>query len=220
MRAFRNQMTRTIGDIYEKYQIPPWLAEHMLRVAAVASVVFDAAKEVSPELDGRDDLIAACLVHDLGNIIKFDFERLPPPDGQTEYWEMIKDGMIERYGRNEIVATVLMIGEIGIAERVRPVLENTSDHEAILLLEEGTLLQKIAYYADQRVSPRGVLPLRDRLRDMRERYSHPDDERTRALDAATERIEEVLFEGLSLRPEDITDESVAPMIESLKSFEI
>ena len=192
----------------------------MYRVSAVAAQLFDARKEADPALGGKHDLVIACLLHDMGNIVKFDFDRLPAPDGRSDHWKAVQNEMIERYGRNEIAATHLILEELGVASIVAPVLENTSDHEALILEESGTMLQKMACYADQRVSPKGIVSLVARLADMRKRYGHADDERTRALDAATVRIESALFEGLAIRPEDITDASVAPIIESLRSFEI
>lgn len=213
-------MSRTIADIYEDCRIPPWLAEHMYRVAAVSALLFDALKEKNPSLEGRHDLILANLLHDAGNIIKFDLDRFPAPDGRTDYWKAVQKDMREKYGSDEISATAAIAEELGVRSAIAPILKNTSDQDALVLEASGTALQKIACYADQRVSPKGIVPLKERLADMRARYDHADDEHTRALDAATERIEQALFEGLSLRSEDITDVSVAPVMEGLKSFEI
>ena len=192
----------------------------MYRVTAVAVAVFDAHLAIDPMLAGRNDLITACLLHDMGNIIKFDLIKFPAPDGETAHWLAVQETMRTKYGTSETAATEAIIRELGLYEKVAPVLQHTSDAHALELEKEGTLLQKIACYADQRVAPRGIVPLADRLRDMRTRYGHSDDESTRALDAATMRIEAFLFETLTITPEDITDESVARTISVLKSFDI
>lgn len=208
-----------IGEIYERYRIPPWLAEHMYRVAAVATCVFDAHVATDASLLGRNDMIAACLLHDIGNIVKFNFTTLPPPDGRITYWKEVQSEMIAKYGTSEHPASKAMCEEIGQWERIAPILEHTSDYDACILLEQGSLLQRIVAYADQRVAPAGVVSLTQRLRDMRARYDHPDTDHIRALDTAIMENEKWLFSGISLKPEDITEQSIAPLVAELRSFE-
>jgi len=209
-----------IGEIYERYHIPPWLAEHMYRVAAVATRVFDAYAATDPSLGGRDDLIVACLLHDIGNIVKFNFITLPPPDGRVEYWKEVQSEMIAKYGTSEHPASKALCEEIGQWERIAPILEHTSDYDACILLERGSLLQRIVAYADQRVAPTGVVSLAQRLRDMRARYDHPNTDHFRMLDTAIMENEKGLFSGISLKPEDITEQSIASLVAEVRSFEI
>lgn len=213
-------MTRPISKIYDEYRIPPWLAEHMLRVAAVAMTVFDAIHARDPKLEGRDDLIAACLLHDIGSIVKFNFVSMPARDGRNEYWLGVQKEMIEKYGASEHPAAEAICSELGVRERVAPILAHTADYEALILETEGTILQKIVAYADQRVSPRGVVSLQERISDMRKRYEHPDTEEIRALNAAIVRNEEWLFDRATIRPEDITEQSIQVLLQELRSFEI
>ena len=82
----------------------PNLQEHMLRVAAVASLVCDNFNEPLP----KDDIITACLLHDMGNIIKSDLQYFPEfikPEG-LDYWQKVKDEYIEKYSRDEHKATI------------------------------------------------------------------------------------------------------------------
>ena len=62
-----------ISEIYQKYQIPPHLQLHMYRVSAVAWTICDNFDE---ELD-KIKIVAADLLHDMGNIIKFDLKLFP-----------------------------------------------------------------------------------------------------------------------------------------------
>ena len=64
---------KNITDIYEKYKIMPLLAMHQIRVAAVAMMICDS---LSVPID-KDSVIKACLLHDIGNIIKFDLNHFP-----------------------------------------------------------------------------------------------------------------------------------------------
>ena len=218
---------RTISEIYETYQIPPWLAEHMYRVAAVAALLFDAHAKIDPSLEGRHDLIVANLLHDVGNIIKFDFELIPAPDGQNDHWREVQVKFKERFGADELVAAEKIMEELGVLATTQPILLHTSFPYGPELAASGTLLQELSGYADQRVSPTGIVSLTERLEYMHRRYAKrgsvygdTTDPKIQALTTAIYEVEHQLFEGLTIRPEDIDDASIAPIVESLKSFEI
>lgn len=199
----------------------------MYRVAAVAATLFDALKEKNPELEGKHELIVACLLHDMGNIIKFNFDLMPAPDGNNEYWKGVQKEFSERFGNDELRAAELIMAELGVLSAVAPILEHTSFPYGEELLRSGTLLQKIAGYADQRVGPTGVLSLVERLEYVHRRYSErgsvygdTQDPKIQALNKAIQDIEKELFAGLSIDPEDINDRSIAICMKDLASFEI
>ncbi len=210
-----------IGEVYEKYKIPPWLAEHMYRVAAVAATLFDA----SGLTEGRSALLVACLLHDMGNIIKFDFENpaLPIPSGERAHWEAVQKDMFARYGHDEHAATLAMLDEIGVSPRVREIIDAINFRNAEAIERSGDILVQIAQYADSRVVPSGIASLAARMQDMYARYAnkHPkDDDTTHRRVQALERLEQSLFAGLTIRPEDITEESTAALRVTLSHFEI
>lgn len=216
-----------IGEIYERYRIPPWLAEHMYRVAAVAVILFDAHKAIDSSLEGRADLITANLLHDVGNIIKFDFVKMPAPDGQNDYWREAQSVFKQKFGNDELHAAKIIMEELGVLSLVHPILEYTSFPYGNELLLSGTLFQKISAYADQRVGPDGVVSLTERLAYMHRRYSErgslygdTTDPKIQTLNEAIYAVERSLFAGLSIRPEDINDDSVAPVVAQLRSFEL
>jgi len=77
-----------IIQVYAKYQIMPELARHQLRVAGVAQTIVQACQE---RLD-EDSIVTACLLHDMGNILKFDLTRFPEflqPEG-LDYWQQVQ----------------------------------------------------------------------------------------------------------------------------------
>ena len=63
----------TILEIYEKYKIMPQLQEHQLRVASVAKTICDHL--LVPV--HTDHVVSVCLLHDMGNILKFDLQKFP-----------------------------------------------------------------------------------------------------------------------------------------------
>jgi hypothetical protein len=117
---------RKIKDIYEEYKIMPNLQMHQLRVAGVVSQLCDSLNlEVT-----KETLIITCLLHDMGNIIKSRLDYFPEfikPEG-LGYWQNVKDEFIQKYGEDEHEATVQIIKELGLPERVVNLAGKTDFH--------------------------------------------------------------------------------------------
>lgn len=214
-------MQKNIAAIYDEYRIPPWLALHMYRVAAVAAAVFDARADGSEA--ERNNLISACLLHDMGNIIKFDFTTPLFGIEEGEYWKNVRKEMIEKYGSDEHHATLEILLALGVSPRVYEIVDSVGfgKNEATSL--SGDILKKIAAYADSRVVPNGVGSIADRLNDMHERYAkkHPaNTPETERNAKALYDIERELFTSTLIKPEDITETSIASVREKLSRFDI
>ena len=219
-------MKKNIEKIYGEYRIPPWLAMHMYRVAAVGQAVFDARASIDTTLtpENKKDLITACLLHDMGNIIKFDLDKLPSPvRTERDHWETVRSDMISRYGRDEHQATLVIIDEIGASQRARDIVDAIGFLNNENTARSSDIVKKMAAYADSRVVPSGVATLAERMTDMHERYSdkhHKDAPETVINSKALFDIERELFAGTTLRPEDITETSMADMRDEFKRFDI
>jgi hypothetical protein len=160
---------QAIENIYDHYKIPPTLALHMLRVAAVADIVCEQAKVEVP----REDIVRACLLHDMGNIIKFDLDRIPAglDMGDVGYWKEVQREYVEKYGYDEHEATVRIAREIGAPESVVRIIEDIGTTYAAHAFEGHDMPVLVATYADFRVTPRAVVSLDERIRDLLERYA-------------------------------------------------
>ena len=197
----------------------PTLQQHQLRVAAVAKQICDAIEE---PLD-KEGVVDVCLVHDMGNIIKFDLTYFPDfvqPEG-LEYWQGVKHEYIQKYGPEEHVATEMICKEIGLSDTQTEYLEAVGFSRVKKALVSDSLEKKICCYADQRVGPRGVLSVQERLIDGRKRYEGRKDkamlsDQFEELAAALQALEQEIFSHTSIVPTGITDVSIAPIIESLK----
>ena len=80
----------------------PNLREHQLRVASVAAQICDNFFEPL----NKKDIVTACLLHDMGNIIKFNlnyFPELIKPEG-IEYWQKVQNEYKKKYGNDESIA--------------------------------------------------------------------------------------------------------------------
>jgi HD domain len=211
---------RKIGDIYKQYQTMPNLQEHQLRVAAVAMQICDG---FDLPLD-KNSLATACLLHDMGNIVKFRLGAFPEmiKDQNIEYWESVQKEYIEKYGNDDYEANMAIISEIGVSKKVYDIADAVGFHNWCSVDNDGSWEHKIASYADSRVSPFGVLSLDDRLMDASKRYKDVDhftnDYKDTLYDCVRD-FEKQIFEHLKFSPSDITNDSIEPYINNLKNFE-
>lgn len=162
----------TAQDVYEQYKIPPTLAMHMLRVGAVADILCERAQVVVP----RKDIVGACLLHDMGNIIKFDLDKIPTglDMGDVEYWKEVQREYVTTYGEDEHVATARIAREIGTSESVVRIIDDIGTSYAATAFEGQDVPVLVATYADFRVTPLAVVSLEERIHDLLERYAGTD----------------------------------------------
>jgi hypothetical protein len=215
-----DKMSMDILKVYKKYKIMPNLQMHMLRVAGVATLICDNFETTLP----KKEIITACLLHDMGNIIKFDLNVFPEfskPEG-VEYWQSVKDEYVEKYGNDEHKATIDIAKEIQSGERIIELINSVSFLGAPGLVTDTDFAKKIVEYCDVRVDPVGVVSLEGRFMDLRRRYGHKggDTPERRAFEVSLQEIEKQIFAKCKIKPEDINDQRVVPIIEELKKFVI
>ena len=212
-----------VTDVYKRYQITSSLQQHQLRVAAVAKMLCES---LSQPVD-TETVTKACLIHDMGNIIKFDLNHQPEllePEGTT-YWAKVQKEFIDKYGDDEHEATLQIARELGASQKVLDCIDAIGFSKINGNHFGGTVEQKICNYADMRVAPYGVVDIHERLADGRKRYSYrkdyslPDNERSE-VEVHLEKLEEDLFKMSHLKPSQITEDSIQPIIEELKEYEI
>lgn len=211
---------KTIGEIYRDYDIMPNLALHQVRVAAVCAQI---SENLSLPTDIKS-LVAAALIHDIANIIKFDLSYFPE---FTEalgvmHWEGIKKKFIEKYGDDEHVATVLVAHELGVSQRVIELVDGVRFKKICEHKEGEDIEMKVLHYADCRVGPHGIVSLMERFRDGGERYKNHKNkvsgkEREANVSCAF-LLEEEIMQNLPESKRIITDESIKPRILALESF--
>jgi hypothetical protein len=217
----------TIQDIYRKYQIMPNLQMHMYRVTGVAQQM---CENISTEAEGQlniNDILTTCLLHDMGNIIKFDLVRFPDFLGSEglEFWQNVQNEYRQKYGQDEHEATVLIAQELQVSERVQQLILGVSFDHMEEVVVKNDLDQKICEYADDRVTPTGVTSLDLRLKDLEERYRHrypsaEDQDKRKRFGELAKQLEQDIFTNLTITSADITDLTVNTRLENLRKFEI
>jgi hypothetical protein len=215
---------RTPREIYSAYNIMPNLQLHQLRVAAVGKLICENFKQ---PVD-KDDVILACLFHDMGNILKFDLTYFPDavePEGLA-YWEGVKADYEKKYGPEQHAATEALAREIGLPERVVQLIGMVRFGALDRILGESTWEPKIIEYGDCRVAPYGIVPIRERFLDGRKRYLHrfptaaENDAHYDRLTAIGYELEQQIFAHAHITPEDISDTSGVPVIEELWEYPV
>ena len=167
---------KKISEIYKQYDIMPNLQEHQLRVAGVAQLICDNLnlQQSDPQQSiDRDAIITTCLLHDMGNIIKFNLGHFPEfrAEKGLEYWQRVKDEYIAKYGPEEHIATHMIVKEIGVSAEVESYLDRIGFSNLDKALDNPSLGQKICSYADMRVGPHGVISIEQRVADGIKRYA-------------------------------------------------
>lgn len=213
-------MSKKITDIYTEYKIMPNLQEHMFRVAAVASLICDNFNEPL----SKEDIILACLFHDMGNIIKSQLDYFPEfnkPEG-IEYWQSIKKEYIKKYGEDEHKATIQIMKEFNLPDNIIYMVDQIDFLQICIQRDGDDINTKIVIYADGRVDPHGVVSYDERMEEGEKRYKNAkrtfSDEERRKMIACGKDIEKQIFSKCKIRPEDVNNETIKPVISSLKDF--
>ena len=198
----------TVQEIYTKLQNPLNLQEHMLSVAKVAMFIYDHWNGDS--LD-KDLLLQTTLLHDVGNIVKFDMQKYPEYMGEEQsridYWMKVQKEIIDKYGADDHSVTEKMLSEFKIDPIVINNILSKSYSNTIGIVKSDNWILKILLYADLRVSPTGVISLRKRLDEVRERLEKYKD-RTDLYEAAIE-VENQIQQNISCNVSEITDKRIA-----------
>ncbi|MBI5469957.1 hypothetical protein HY968_01380 [Candidatus Kaiserbacteria bacterium] len=212
-------------EIYEKYKIFRGLQLHQLRAAAVARYVCERWRGSI----NTERTVLGGLFHDMGNIIKADLSmpELLEPEG-VKYWRDVKSEFHRKYGDDEHAGTLAIMREIGLPEEIRSLVKDVGFSKINTVLDSENFELKVLQYADMRVGPFGIIPLEERIMEGRVRYKakvsskHPyaDDLRFDGLLQKAKELEQLLVTKADFKPGDITDASMAPIIEELKDYQV
>jgi hypothetical protein len=214
-----------IEEIYKKYRIMPMLQEHQLRVTAVAMMI---AENSGMEIDCKT-LTTACLVHDMGNIIKANLDLYPEnftKEKDRRYWQEVKDEYIKKYGPDEHQATITIAKELGMPQEVLDILRQTGFANALATAASDTPELQIQFYSDMRVGPHGIISMKERVEEGRVRYTlnkpgyMGDEELFNKRVKSISSIEKELFKDCRIKPEDITDKSIEPFMEKARNYDL
>ena len=218
------EIISNIKEIYAKYFVPKNLQVHMFRAAAVGEMVIDNWN--GPKING-DDIIAALLLHDLGNIVKMDVEDengvsakllKEHNDKSMDFWKEKKKEMVKKYSENDHDATNKMIEEIDAPKEVKFIVTKGIFLDNDFTLASDNWELKIKAISDQRIGPWGVLSLKERFEEVKIRYlkrtsgSSIHNPKAQEYINCAFKLQEQVFEHCKIKPEDINDETIKPYL--------
>jgi len=201
-----------INEIYQRFSIPQNLREHMFRVFGVVSVI--EKNWIGEKLDW-ELLKKLTLLHDLGNIVKFNLKE------EDMYLKETQQAIIDKYGPDDHIATGKMVSELGFDQEAVDIIQSKSFGNSVVIANSNNYLLKILYYADMRVLPTGVGTLEDRLFDVRNRMpkytSRPDFE---DLVNSSRQVEKQIQSFVSISLNTITNESIISYLSDASTIDI
>lgn len=212
----------TIAAVYKKFGVPPNLQEHMLRVWAVVDFLEKHWKGGT-----RVDWVVvkqASLLHDLGNMVKFDFDKHPEFLGDEakniDFWRRVKNEVVAKYGNDDHEATRQMLQEISIEPETIAIILSKSFGNSVKIAESNDWSLKILYYADLLTLPFGIGTLEERIADVRNRM----EKYTQRLDfedlvSACRQIEAEIQENLDVPVSEITNDTIKINRKALERME-
>jgi hypothetical protein len=213
-----------ISEIYKKYDIPENLQQHMYRVAAVGFLVAGYL-EKTIELD-KDIIVTELLLHDMGNIIKYDFGKsiVFSPE-ETARLKKVRTDFITKYGEEEHVATIKIAQELGVPEKVLEIMSMSGSSNLQSALESSDWYRKVCSYADFRVGPHGIVSVVERFDDILKRYegrNHTLSDKDRTLKKKQNAIllEKQIQDLISISLLDINDKLIEPIVRGFYNYEI
>ena len=212
-------MSKKILEVYKEYNIRPNLQDHMFRVAGVAFLICDNC--VEPVL--KEKIVLMCLLHDMGNILKSQpleyYPEFVEPEG-IEFWKNIKEEFKKKYGENENKATLAIVKEMKMSAEFITEFEKfiLSDYAKYEITENVVI--KICKYSDLRVSPFGVLSIEERINEWQKRNPKVTKQYAQSIIDTFLIVEKEIFQKCKIKPEDITDKTIEPIIQNLKNFVI
>ncbi len=153
-----------ITDLYKKYSIPTNLQQHMFRVAALGNIICDHLRNIQAD---KDIITQMLLLHDMGNILKFDFSNLDLFDeedkSQIDKYRKAQHEFKKKYGNHPDEATVSIIEETASNSKVLELYKNSHWENAKDFVNSEHWDRKIACYSDMRIGPFGILSLKERF---------------------------------------------------------
>jgi|GEM_PF-518653 len=210
----------TIKQLYERYDIMPQLATHMLRVGAIGKIVAENWK------DGCDSKLVSdlCLIHDMGNIVKFKLQS-PNEDKfgkieNIEYWQERQRNYWDKYGHDAHDATVGILHEVGLDRFIDYIGEEEKLYFAEAReteLKQVSVPAIILMYSDCRVIPSGVVSYRERIDDLKERYGGVG---TTTWHDWTYFFDEWMQSKVKIDLNSITEDRVTPLFDELLGYNI
>ena len=214
-----------IIDVYNKYYLPESLRKHILTVGACCRLILDNWDDTPID---KKSIMTVSLLHDTGNMAKIgNIDNVNIEDETISDINFIntRKKYIDKYGLDDHRITIEIGKELGLSEYELKLFELKESKRNEEIMMSNSYEEKICAYCDERVSPYGVMGVKERLGDAKERYKGStsiwgNEEKANHLIECALEIEKQIFKHCKIKPEDINTKSIERYIEELKEYEI
>ncbi len=216
-----------ISSIYKKYPIPNILQMHMLRAASVGALICDNWN-FEENID-KDSVVQALLIHDTGNIIKFNLDASTMLTDQEKknlnFWKTQQKIYKQKFNNDDHKATQQIAREIKVSDKVLYLLGNSGSSKLQQVIDSKDYNLAIVTYADLRCAPYNIVSVNERFDDVIKRYKDSDHPLS-ALEEVEKRrnlgieLENILQQFVKINLNEILDESIKPYLEKITGYNI
>ncbi len=164
----------TTEQIFERYRLPQLLQTHLWRTASLMELLLNHWH--GPELD-KELLIETMLLHDLGNLVKFDLTDTTPimllSETELPMYRALQAKWHQKYGKVVDAVTVSFIKELRLANgpTMSQIILAHTDGTQATTVAQNDWSQKLCDYTDFRIAPHGLVTLQQRFDDLSKRYA-------------------------------------------------
>lgn len=203
-----------VRKVYNVYQTPKVLQEHMLRTAALAMVILESW--IGIEVD-KQSIIKACTIHDIAKPISFNLKK------QTQFGMSVKDieklallqiKLKAKYGRDEHYASIQIAKELNCKPNVIKLIDNLEWKLVPHFIKNNNINMLIPIYCDMRIGPWGILPLQTRLNELKKRTGKTIYQKNGAS------LEKIIAKNITINLKKITEDQLARQFNKLLSLEL
>jgi len=201
-------------SVYSKFLTPQNLQQHMLRVASLAQIISNYWQRIKID---QKAIIQCCLLHDIAKPITFDIAKQAQFGMSTNDIKNLKklqNLLITNYGQNEHAALINICRELGLSSTTISLVNNLEWKYISRLLAEKNLDSLITIYCDMRISPKGVLTLKERFDELKERTGKSED----YYDGL--KVEQIITNNISISINNIANEEIDKNIQHLLQLEL
>ncbi|MEO8581396.1 MAG: HD domain-containing protein [Patescibacteria group bacterium] len=202
----------TVNEIYTKYRTPNNLQQHMLRVAALCTVIVSSWKG---EPISKEDIVNTLLFHDIAKPVTFDIANqarfVSSPEELVRLEQDIKY-LVDNFGSEEHQAALKIFQDIGLNKNCQRLINNLEWHNTDDLMRVNDIESLLTIYCDMRIGPKGVLLIEQRLSELNAR--NPIEDFEKRLKSAKD-LENLIIGKVPIKLDEIKEEQISPIAEML-----
>lgn len=224
-----------ISQLFSRYQIPVNLEQHLIQVAALGQLI---CQNWAGSPLNHDQIVSALLLHDIGNLVKFDLNQAwtkailaessaqnPDLPQSFKAWQNLQTQFRRRYSYNADEANFAIVKELKIDPAIINILRDHTFEDLAVLLASKNWAKMILFYCDLRFSSTGLVAVTERLQDLRARYQIHDPRYTDPKIFArwlknSLALENLLQQHTTLRLTQLTSSQLEPYFATLLQFQI